>query len=73
MIFETDPVNLRQALFQIIRYQLGQFLAGQFRFRHDTFRRPARFRACAERLNLKNDFQEYHVLSTAPYGAAPSD
>src|SRR6266566_9006818 len=66
MLLEPCAFSRQQSLFQVIRYQLGHFLAGYFRFCHDRS-------LGARRLNSNKDFQEYHVLLTAPDGAVPSD
>lgn len=52
MLFEPQAINLRQALFEVVGYQLRQFLARQFGFPHDDL--PF--------LSSNNDFQEYHGL-----------
>src|SRR6266566_3809917 len=66
MLFEPRAFSRRQSLFQVIRYELGHFLAGYFRFCHDHS-------LGARRSNSNNDFQENHVLLTARDGAVPSD
>ena len=67
VLLEADSFILLQAFFQVVGYQLRQFLARQFGFVHD----PAFLDAA--RPNSKSSFQECYVPSIAPGGAVPSD
>lgn len=57
VLIEADPVNLRQPSFEVVRYQLGQFLAGEFLALHDFPLGAAHYHG-QRAATSKSDFQE---------------